>query len=88
MMLDDTCYFIPCNSEEEAKYWTRLLNSNEMKRFLNSLIFTDSKRAITIDVLKRIDMASLSKKLGEFKVANRYLKFAGEETKGQSSFVF
>jgi len=88
MMLDDTCYFIPCNSEEEAKYWTRLLNSNEMKRFLNSLIFIDVKRAITIDILKRIDMASLSKKLGEFKIANRYLKFAGKETKGQAFFVF
>lgn len=88
MILDDTCYFIPCNSEEEAKYWTRLLNSNEMKRFLNSLIFMDAKRAITIDILKRIDMASLSKKLGEFKVANSYLKFASEETKGQASFVF
>ncbi len=88
MMLDDTCYFIPCNSKEEALYWTRLLNSSEIKKFLNSLVFMDAKRVITIDILKRIDMASLSKKLDEFKVANSYLKFASEKTKGQASFVF
>lgn len=75
MMLDDTCYFIPCASEEEAKYWTKLLNSNEMKRFLHSLIFIDAKRPITIDILKRIDMAALSRKFGEFEFANKYLEF-------------
>lgn len=88
MMLDDTCYFISCNSEEEASYWTTLLNSKDMKKFLHSILFIDSKRAITVDILKRIDMASLARKFSSFEIAHRYLKFAGEETKGQASFVF
>ncbi len=88
MMLDDTCYFIPCNSEEEAKYWTNLLNSNEMKKFLHSLIFIDAKRPVTVDILKRIDMAALSRKFGEFEIANKYLEFSGRRIHGQASFVF
>ncbi|TKI70274.1 SAM-dependent methyltransferase [Sulfurimonas crateris] len=88
IMLDDTCYFIPCNSEEEAKYWTKLLNSDEMKKFLHSLIFIDAKRPVTVDILKRINMASLSKKFAESEIANKYLKFSGMETRGQASFVF
>ena len=88
MMLDDTCYFIPCNSKEEAKYWVKLLNSNEMKKFLYSLIFIDAKRPITVDILKRINMAELSKKLDSFEVANKYLEFSGMGKKGQASFVF
>jgi len=78
MMLDDTCYFISCNSEEEADYWTSLLNSKEMKKFLHSILFIDSKRVITVDILKRIDMASLAKKFSSSEIANRYLKSAGE----------
>jgi hypothetical protein len=88
MMLDDTCYFIPCNSEEEAIYWTTLLNSKEMKKFLHSILFIDSKRAITVDILKRIDMASLAKSSNSLEIASRYLKFAGERVTGQASFVF
>lgn len=68
MMLDDTCYFIPCDSKEEAEYWTTLLNSSEMKKFLSSIVFMDSKRAITVDILKRIDMVSLSKKFSNFRI--------------------
>ncbi len=88
MMLDDTCYFIPCNSKEEAEYWTRLLNSSEMKKFLSSIVFIDSKRAITVDILKRMDMGSLSRKLGSFEIGNRYLQFIRQDVKGQASFVF
>ena len=88
IMLDDTCYFIPCNSEEEAQYWTKLLNSNEMKKFLYSLVFIDAKRPITVDILRRIDLAALSRKFGEFEIANKYLEFSGRETHGQASFVF
>ncbi|SFV51353.1 modification methylase NspV [hydrothermal vent metagenome] len=88
IMLDDTCYFIPCNSEEEANYWVGLLNSDEMQKFLYSLIFIDAKRPITVEILKRIDMAKLSKKFGQLEISNKYLKFSGMEQKGQTSFVF
>jgi len=60
MMLDDTCYFIPCHSEEEATLICRLLNSEICQRFLKSLVFFDSKRPINVDVLKRIDLKKLA----------------------------
>lgn len=88
MMLDDTCYFISCKTEKEANYWTTLLNSTEVKKFLHSILFIDAKRAITIDILKRIDMASLARKFDSFEMANTYLEFAGKEVQGQASFVF
>lgn len=88
MMLDDTCYFIPCKSEEEAKYWINLFNSNEMQKFLKSLIFMDAKRPITVDILKRIDMSALANKISDPNRASAYLYNAGIEKNGQASFVF
>src|ERR1051326_8966001 len=52
VMVDDTCYFIPCQSREEAELLFELLSSVAAKEFLNSLVFADSKRPITVDVLR------------------------------------
>ena len=64
IVLDDTCYFIPCQTEDEACLICEMLNSEICKRFLQSLIFFDSKRPITGDVLNRINFARLAEKLG------------------------
>ncbi|MBL0708728.1 MAG: hypothetical protein JJW00_06750, partial [Sulfurimonas sp.] len=88
MMLDDTCYFIPCRSEKEANYWVGLFNSNEMQRFLKSLIFMDAKRPVTVDILKRIDMSALASKIGNHEKAIEYLHSAGMKINGQRSFIF
>ena len=75
-MVDDTCYFIPCQSEKEACFWTRLLNSEDCMRFLHSLVFFDAKRPINIDILKRINMAELARRHGAFDEALPYLQTA------------
>jgi len=62
VMLDNTCYFFPCTSIDEAMFFKDLLNSETARRFLSSLIFRDSKRPVTIDILKRIDLKKLAKK--------------------------
>jgi hypothetical protein len=59
-MVDDTCYFIPCGTKNEADLVCELLNSEICKKFLSSLIFFDSKRPINIDILKRIDLKKLA----------------------------
>lgn len=64
IIVDDTCCFIPCRTEEEAQFYCGLLNSEVSRRFLCSLIFFDAKRPITIDILNRIDFGKLSKSLG------------------------
>ena len=52
ILVDDTCYFFPCESEEEAEFFASILNSDVALRFLHSLVFFDSKRAVTIDALE------------------------------------
>jgi len=65
VMIDDTCYSIPCNTEKEATLLCNLLSSKLAKEFLQSLVFMDSKRPITIDVLRRISISSIAKKTGK-----------------------
>lgn len=64
IMVDDTCYSIPCQSEEEAKCLCELLSSDPALEFLRSLVFTDSKRPITIDILRRLSLVEVARDLG------------------------
>lgn len=63
MIFDDTVNFVPCATQEEANFLAELLNSEIAKEFLSSLVFWDSKRPITVDLLKRIDIRSLAREL-------------------------
>lgn len=73
VMVDDTCYFIACQSRPEAELFHELLTSKVANGFLKSLIFTDSKRPITADVLKRISFVELARKLGRLKELRQML---------------
>lgn len=73
IMLDDTCYFIPCSSEEEANFLCELLNSDVCQRFIRALVFFDAKRPITIDVLNRIDLKKLAEHVNRESEARRFL---------------
>ena len=64
VVFDDTCYFIPCQSEKESQYLAGLLNSEVAKQFFESFIFWDAKRPITVDILKRLDLIALARELG------------------------
>lgn len=64
VVLDDTCYFTPCQSEEEALYLAGLLNSEVAKEFFRSFVFWDAKRPITIGVLERLSLVALARELG------------------------
>ncbi len=55
-MLDDTCYLMGFDTLEDAKCILKILNSNVVQRFLQSLIFYDAKRSINKDTLMRIDL--------------------------------
>lgn len=60
VILDDTIYFIPCWSEEEAQFLQSLLNSNTAQNFLKAMIFWEEKRPIKIDILKRLAIKKLA----------------------------
>jgi len=88
VVLDDTCYFIPCSSEQEASFACRLLNSDVAKRFLHALVFNDAKRPVTIDVLNRIDLKRVAERLGLESDACKYFRDAALFEGGQGLFVF
>ena len=74
IMVDDTCYSIPCFSEGEARLIHDLLSSEIAKQFLQSLIFMDAKRPITVDVLKRVSLVELAKSLGRLEELKHYIQ--------------
>jgi hypothetical protein len=59
LMLDDTCYLLGFDNRNDAVFTFLLLNSDTAQGFLNSIIFWDAKRAITKDVLMRINLIEL-----------------------------
>ena len=64
VVLDDTCYFLPCASEVEAQLLWRLLCSEPATQFYSAFIFWDAKRPITTDLLRRLDLRAVAKTLG------------------------
>ena len=58
-MFDDTCYYLSFDSLEKAFFTWILLNTKEIKNFLQSITFLDSKRPYTKEVLMRIDYLKL-----------------------------
>ena len=64
VVLDDTCYFLPCDSEDDANTIAGLLNSDTAHGFLNSFIFWDAKRPITSQLLSTLDLNALATEAG------------------------
>ena len=88
IMVDDTCYFIPCSSENEATFIAEQLNSEPCLKFLKSLIFFDAKRPINIDILSRVDLKKLSEINGKLDEALKYLSYAQVPFSQQLAMVF
>jgi len=65
VVFDDTCYFFPCQSEEECRMLYELVTSEPAKEFLSALIFWDAKRPITARLLNLLDLAALARVLGK-----------------------
>lgn len=73
VVLDDTVCFLPCWSENEARFIFDMLNSKPAQEFYQSMIFWTEKRPITIEILKRLNIQALSAELGR---QSEYLLFA------------
>jgi len=72
IQLDDTCYFIGFDNLEYAVYTYIILNDKIAQEFLHSIIFFDSKRPITKEILMRIDLLKIADKLPFQAVADFY----------------
>jgi methylase of polypeptide subunit release factors len=73
VMFDDTVNFLSFETEEEAKFIFSLVTSNPSLELLDSMIFWDEKRPITIDILKRLSLEAVARELG---VLGNYLQWA------------
>lgn len=64
VVFDDTCYFVACQSEQEARFVLSLLSSDAATEFYSAFVFWDAKRPITIDLLRRLDLWRVAQELG------------------------
>ncbi len=63
VVLDDTCYMLGFDKKNQAIFVHEILTSGVAKKFIDSLVFKDSKRPITVALLDRINIESIAKKL-------------------------
>jgi len=54
VMLDDTCYFLPFETEKSARAYCKFLNSAPAQDFIRSIVFWDAKRPINAELLQRV----------------------------------
>jgi hypothetical protein len=79
LMLDDTCYFIGFDDFNFAQITHFLLNTEKAQKLLKALIFPDSKRSITKDVLMRIDLLKLYRNENFDAVQNQLSNVSSDE---------
>lgn len=75
VVFDDTIYFLPCWSEEEARFIERLLLSDEAQAFFQSMIHWDEKRPVTVEILKRISIRKLAAMMGQERDYDRFTEY-------------
>ena len=64
VFFDDASYYLPFERAEDARLVADILNSPVCQRFLASLVFTDSKRPFTVDLLQRLNLAAIADEAG------------------------
>lgn len=80
VMLDDTCYFLGFDSYLNGLFTASILNSSEVQRFLQSVVFSDAKRPYTKEVLMRIDLLQVVVRLS-FQILRDFWKSIGYRPK-------
>lgn len=66
ILLEDTAYFIACQTQEEAEYLQRKLSSQIAVEFFQAFIFWDAKRPITSELLRKLDLKALANALQNY----------------------
>jgi len=64
VFLDDTCNYLSFEDEGSARLVADILNSPPCQQFLRSLIFTGSKRPVTVELLQRLNLSAIADKAG------------------------
>ena len=87
VMLDDTCYFLPCSSPDQAALVTALWNDPTTLALIRALTFVDSKRPITKTLLRRIDLGAILRRVDRASLLERadeeWANLVGPEMSGR-----
>ena len=82
IVVDDTCYFLSFESKAQAQLIADLLNSKVCMKFIHSLVFLDAKRPVNMDMLSRIDLKNVAKRVDkrlELPISLNVLKEVGKK---------
>ncbi|MBX3738342.1 MAG: hypothetical protein KF715_16725 [Candidatus Didemnitutus sp.] len=60
VLFDDTCYFLPFATSAEATLVATVLNSRTAMEFMDTLIFPGAKRAVTVELLSRLNFHAIA----------------------------
>jgi hypothetical protein len=88
IVLDDTCYFVACRTQEEAEFLASLLNSPVARGFFSAFLFVDAKRPVTGDMLGNLDLFALARELGSEGTMEQLWKEKGVEHVGVQPDLF
>lgn len=83
VVFDDTVYFLPCWSRQEAELLAELLNSQSAREFYSAFVFWDAKRPITVDILRRLDLRKLARELGKEHEFDQLISGPSQDFQGQ-----
>jgi hypothetical protein len=72
VMMDDTCYFVPCRSLLQAALLVCLLNDQSCLDFIRSLTFEAAKRPVKKAILQRIDLSALLDRVDRRELESRF----------------
>ncbi len=64
VFFDDASYYLSFEREGDARLVADILNSPLCQRFLAALVFPDSKRPFTVDLLQRLNLAVIASEAG------------------------
>ena len=91
VFFDDASYFLPFEDEDEARIVTSILNSPSCQNFLASLVFTDSKRPITVELLQRLNIHAIAGEAGMAdewtRIQNQRVRYLETNVPFQTEFV-
>jgi len=63
VVLDDTCYMLGFEKKSQAMFVYMVLTSEITHELIDSIVFKDNKRPVTVSLLNRINIETISKKL-------------------------
>jgi len=64
VLFDDTCYFLSFDEENAARTVANILNTPLCLAFMETLLFPENKRPVTVELLQRLNLRAIARETG------------------------